>query len=334
MDEGAFYFGDDLVVDVAHWHSVAGGGEELADVAFHGGGEGFGGAVGRGGVGRAGVGEFGADDFVVDGFLGVEGGEAAHEVFEFADVAGPAMLAEAVERGAVQGFGSHAGFAGFFEEVAGEDGDVFEALAQGGEADGDDVEAVEEVFAELAGADGLAEVAVGGGDDADVGADGGAAADGGELAFLEDAEEPGLGFGGHVADLVEEEGAAGGLFEAALGAVHGASEGAAFVAEEFAFDELAGDCGHVDGDEGAGAAAAVVVEGAGDEFLAGAAFAVDHDGEVGGGEAGDGAVDLLHCDAATDEGEAFFGVTGLGRGGVGGWGGLSEGAADDGEKFF
>ena len=43
-----------------------------------------------------------------------------------------------------------------------------------------------------------------------------AAADGGELALLQHAQQPGLRLGRHVADLVEEQRAAGGLLEAAL----------------------------------------------------------------------------------------------------------------------
>ena len=54
------------------------------------------------------------------------------------------------------------------EEFAGEERDVFLAVAQGRDVEGDDVEAVEEVFAEVAAGDLLFEVFVGGGDDADV----------------------------------------------------------------------------------------------------------------------------------------------------------------------
>ena len=58
---------------------------------------------------------------------------------------------------------------------------------------------------------------MGGGDDAHIGADRLAAADGGELAFLQHAQQAGLRFRRHVADFVEEQRAAGGLLEAARG---------------------------------------------------------------------------------------------------------------------
>ena len=72
-----------------------------------------------------------------------------------------------------------------------------------------------EVFAELAVAHSLLQVLVGGGDDADIGLDRGVAADAVEVAVGEHAQQPGLQFGGHVADLVQEQRAAFGLFEAA-----------------------------------------------------------------------------------------------------------------------
>ncbi len=58
------------------------------------------------------------------------------------------------------------------EEFLDEERDVFFAVAQGRDEEGDDVEAVEEVFAEVAAGDLLFEVLVGGGDDADVDVDG------------------------------------------------------------------------------------------------------------------------------------------------------------------
>jgi len=46
--------------------------------------------------------------------------------------------------------------------------------------------------------------------------------------------------------------------------------------------------------KGAAGAHAVAVQGAGDEFLAGAGFAGDEDGDLGLGQAADGAKDFLH----------------------------------------
>ena len=94
------------------------------------------------------------------------------------------------------------------EEAVGEERDVGGAGAERREDDAGLGEAVEEVFAEAAGVDLGAEIAVGGGDEADVDGDGRGAADAGDGARLEDAEELGLEVERELADLVEEEGAA------------------------------------------------------------------------------------------------------------------------------
>ena len=124
--------------------------------------------------------------------------------------------------------------------VGGEEGDVFLAAAERRELEGDDVEAVEEVFAEAALFDGLLEVDVGGGDDADVDLDLLVAAHVHEAAVLEDAQDLGLHVHAHGADLVEEEGATVGYFEEAFLGGDGGGEGAALVAEEGGFEELGG----------------------------------------------------------------------------------------------
>ena len=189
-------------------------------------------------------------------------------------------------------------FGGACEEVVEEEGEVVEALAEGGRFEADDVEAVEEVFAEGAAIDFDVEVAVCGGDDAEVDGSVVGFADASECAFLECAEEFGLVGEGELADLVEEECAVvGELEESGVGLV-GAGEGAFGVAEDFGFEEWFGDRGAVDGDEAGVVAVAGLVEGAGDELFAGAALADDQDG--GGGA----------CDAC----EAVFEVFDLGAG--------------------
>ena len=248
---------------------------------------------------------------------GGEDGGALDDVFEFAHVAGPVVGLEEnegalgeLERAAGALFGNPA------EEELGERADVLDAFAERRDVDADDVEAVEQVLAEGAGFDGAFGLAVGGGDDADVGAQGLVAADAGELAFLEDAEELGLDEHGHFADFVEEEGAAVALFEAADALLHGTGERAFLVAEEFGFEQAFGDGGAVDGDEIFGGAVGELVDGAGDDFLAAAGFAGDEDGGVGAGDAADELEDVLHGGRLADHG--FAGGVGLGGGARGG----------------
>ncbi len=117
--------------------------------------------------------------------LGVEDEDALDEVAQLADVAGPVVLAEGGE--GVFGHldvGAAVLRAELLEEFLDEERDVFLAVAQGRDEEGDDVEAVEEVFAEVAAGDLFFEVFVGGGDDADVDVDGVAGADGVEALFV------------------------------------------------------------------------------------------------------------------------------------------------------
>ncbi len=80
------------------------------------------------------------------------------------------------------------------------------------------------------------------------------------------------------ADLVEKQRAAIGEFESPDAIAHRAGEGAADVAEEFAFEQFARDRRAIDPDQRPVAAAARLVDGARDQFLAGAGFAGDHHG--------------------------------------------------------
>ena len=142
-------------------------------------------------------------------------------VFEFADVAGPA-----VERHEAQsGGGDIADFLPVFVgetagKMPGQQRDVIRALAERRHENLDDVQTVKQILAEGAGRDALFEVAIAGGHHADIHGDGFFAADPLEGAGFEDAEELGLDGQVDIRDLVEKEGPAVGAFEAA-DALHG-----------------------------------------------------------------------------------------------------------------
>ena len=180
-----------------------------------------------------------------------------------------------------------------FQKMRGQQRDVLLALAQGRHLDGEDVEPVIEVLPEAALLRVLLQVAVGGGDDADIDGARLLLADALILLLLQDAQELALEREGDLADLIEEERAAVGGFEAAGAVFDRAGEGAFDVAEELALVKLAGDGGAVDADERALGAAAETVDFAGDEFLAGAGFAEDEHGGVGGRDQLDLAEQLL-----------------------------------------
>ena len=136
-------------------------------------------------------------------------------VAQLADVAGPrvgeqliACLARDARRRAADGF------ADLGEKRVGQLQDVVEPLAQRRQRDLEDAEPVVEVLAELAALHRRVQVAVGGGNHADVGVEHARAAEAHELALLEHAQQLGLHRRRHLADLVEEEHAAVGLLDA------------------------------------------------------------------------------------------------------------------------
>ena len=106
------------------------------------------------------------------------------------------------------------------------------------------------------------------------------------------------------------------------------------MAEQLALDQLARDRRHVDRHEWPAAAAAVIVQGAGHQLLAGTAFAVDHHGEVRRGEPCDRAINLLHGGAAADQRQALVAVArGRFAGGDLGQGGCQS-APNDGQQLL
>ena len=187
------------------------------------------------------------------------------------------------------------------EKVLGERDDVGEAVTERRQRDRDDADPVVEVLAEASVADGGRQVAVGGGDDPDVDRDG-AAADRGHDALLQRAQQLGLHGEIHVADLVEEQGAAVRLAKEAGTVGGGAGEGAADMAEEQAFEQLGGNGGAVDGHEGGFRAASMTMDLVGDDLLAGAGLAHEQDRGVAVGDEADGLLDVTHRGTGADEG--------------------------------
>src|SRR5690606_20509528 len=122
-------------------------------------------------------------------------------------------------------------------------------FAQRRQRDGEDVEAVVEVFAETALGDQLRQVAVGGRHDADVRDPRARAAEAQELPFLDDAQQLRLRAGRQLADLVEEQDAARGTFEVARPCLHGTRVRATLCAEQLGLEQRVGYCRAVEADE-------------------------------------------------------------------------------------
>ena len=187
------------------------------------------------------------------------------------------------------------------EEVLGDQRDVVGALAQRRQVDREYVEAIEQVFAQLAGADRLHRVAVGRGQDADIGLLHLGRPDPHEGAGLEHAQQLDLQVERHLGDLVQKERAAAGSLEEADVLAVGAGEAPLLVAEDLAFDQVRRDRAAVDREERAGAPPAQVVHGLRDDFLAGAALAGDEHRHRGARDAQDLLIDPAHRGRAAPE---------------------------------
>ena len=203
-----------------------------------------------------------------------EDGGALDNVAQLAEVAGPLVAGEG--RGDRRRKGGD-----FFAEARGEEfpialGESCEVggpFAQAGQGDADYVEPVKQILAEAAGLHLGGEIAVGRGDDADVGAARLRFADALVFALLEEAKQFRLDFRRQFADFVEEQRAAVGGGDFAERVDDRAGKGAFGVPEQLALEELARKRRATDGDERGFALRAARMDFAGEHALAGAAWA-------------------------------------------------------------
>ncbi len=105
----------------------------------------------------------------------------------------------------------------------------------------------------------------------------------------------------HVADFVQEHGAAVGQLEQTLPRLLGPRERAADVAEQLALDHALAERGQTRRQKRSVLAAAVPMNGLGDQLLAGAAFARDQHGNIGRSDERDLLEDRLHRGGRADE---------------------------------
>src|SRR3972149_5307879 len=137
-----------------------------------------------------------------------------------------------------------------------------------------------EIFTEASLFDSVFEVTVCRGDNSHVHAERFQAADPLKLPLLEKPEELRLNLRRDVSHLVEEESPTIGQLDLALFELMGPSKSPALVAEKLALQQLLRESQAVNGDEGLRAPGAPVTNGAGEELLAGSAFAQEQNGGV------------------------------------------------------
>jgi|GEM_PF-3705325 len=160
------------------------------------------------------------------------------DIFQFADITGPQVCLQCIEGGRFDLANLLAGFlCGAAEEVEHEFCKIFVAIAECRERERDNVESVEQVFAEIAFGDQLFQIAIGGSHDTDINIDAAVAADRFKPSLLQDSQQLHLSFGGDVTDFVEEQSAAVGGEKPTGFIGMRAGEGTADVSEQFTFKE-------------------------------------------------------------------------------------------------
>ena len=196
-------------------------------------------------------------------------------VLQLPDIARPVVTGQSFERrrfDAVNAL-SRSGRI-FLQKVIRQQRNILAALAQARHANGNDVQAIVEVLAERAFGDLPVEIAVGGGDDADVNWNFAGAAHRTDGAFLEHAQQFDLHGHGHLADFVEKNRALVGDFEQPAPVLVRSSEGAFDVTEEFAFEQRLRKRAAVNRDKSFGGSRRTGMDGPRNEFFTGSAFAV------------------------------------------------------------
>ena len=213
---------------------------------------------------------------------GREDDGALEDILQLADVAGPGISSQPLHRLLADAVDALADPRGkFIQEESHQERDVLRPLAERGKRDREDTESIVQVLAERLLADGLEQIAVGGGDDPDIDFPRGRPADSVELVFLQDAEQLRLRLEGELADLVEEDRPPIGELKPADSPGDGAGEGPLLMTEKLALDEPGGKCRAVELDQRLIPALAVGVDRPRDQFLARARLAADEHGGVG-----------------------------------------------------
>src|SRR5437016_5731262 len=156
--------------------------------------------------------------------------------------------------------------------------DIIPALTKRREVEGDDVEAVVEIFAEAAITHETQQVDIRRGHDAHIHFDIFGAAQTHEFAFLDDPQQLSLRFQADGGNLVKENGALIGHLEEPLLGGDGARERTLYMAEELRFEKVNGDGAAIDGHERFVRASRAGVDGLSNKFLPGSAFTDNQNG--------------------------------------------------------
>ena len=187
------------------------------------------------------------------------------------------------------------------QEMKGECGNVVASISQGRRVNREDVDAVIQVLSEATFGYHSFEVLVGGRDEPHVGLLHYGAAHRPELALLNDAQQLGLRRQGDVAKFIQKKSAVVGDFEHTTLVRHRSGERSFGVTKEFAFEQVLAQRIAIDGHKRLVLAQAVVVNGAGNHFLAGATFPGNQNRCAGWRALGNQGIHRLHRCARPDD---------------------------------
>ena len=205
---------------------------------------------------------------------------AAHHVFQFADIAGPAVQAQHGQRVVRQPRQRLGGGGVAQHHGKGERSNVFGPFAQGPQRQGEDVEPVEQIGAEPALGNFGRQIAVSAGNDPHVDLDRLSRADRHHLTLLQRAEQLGLKRQRHLGDFIEQQSAAIGSAEKTFVGLACSGEGALAVAEQQRLEHGLGHRRAIDRDKRSGGAGAARMDEAAQDFLAGAGRSADQHGDL------------------------------------------------------
>ena len=195
---------------------------------------------------------------------------------------------------------------------------VVAPISERRQVDGDDVEAIEQVFAKAPLGDFAQGIAIGGADDADIDRFGLCRSDSLDHPGLDEPQQLDLKLDLHFTNLVEEQRAAIGGLGSADPVLDCSGEGAFDMAEQFALEQVLRNRAAIDRDESLVPAARFRVQRLGGHFLARPAFAGDEDARARIGDLLDraehGAHDGRLADKAMEAGSVLDRLDdGLGR---------------------
>lgn len=211
-------------------------------------------------------------------FLVRDQGNALQEVLQFPNIPRPVVPPHAVEPLGWKSLRWQSASQGDFrQDMVRQDADVFRSILEWDRLEGNDIQPVEKVFAKTACLYQGLQIAICGGENANIDGDGSVSTDGGDAFVLKDTQQLGLKLQFQLTDLIEQDGPAIRGAKTADGIMGSPRERPFDMAENLARKEGAADCRAVDDHIRLRGTWAVQVDRSGSQFLPSARWPADED---------------------------------------------------------